>query len=160
MFRTLLKGALAGAAGTTALNAVTYLDMAVRARPASETPQQAVDELANRSGRPVPGTDDDKHNRLAGLGPLLGAATGIGVGAVAAMLAPVLRRLPAPLAATLVGGAAMAASNLPMKQLGVSDPAKWSAEDWAGDAGPHLAYGAVTCAALRRMTPGTTTASG
>jgi hypothetical protein len=31
--RGLLAGAVAGAAGTTALNAVTYLDMAIRGRP-------------------------------------------------------------------------------------------------------------------------------
>jgi hypothetical protein len=36
MFKGLARGAAAGAAGTTALNAVTYLDMAVRARPASD----------------------------------------------------------------------------------------------------------------------------
>ncbi|HKS44302.1 MAG TPA: hypothetical protein VJT49_04145, partial [Amycolatopsis sp.] len=86
MIRALLKGALAGAAGTTALNATTYLDMAVRARPASETPQQAVDELANRSGLPVPGGGEDKQNRLAGLGLLTGIATGVGVGMVSGML--------------------------------------------------------------------------
>ena len=55
MFANLVRGAVAGAAGTTALNAATYLDMALRARPASETPQHAVDEIARRSGHPVPG---------------------------------------------------------------------------------------------------------
>ncbi len=35
VFRRLLLGAAAGAAGTTALDAVTYLDMALRGRPAS-----------------------------------------------------------------------------------------------------------------------------
>ena len=154
MFRALLKGALAGAAGTTALNAATYLDMATRGRPASETPQQAAAELANRSGRPVPGTGEDKQNRLAGLGPLLGVATGVGIGTAAGVLAPVLGRLPGPVAAVLVGGAAMAAANVPMKLLGVTDPGTWSAPDWASDAIPHLAYGAVTCTALRLMTPG------
>ena len=33
---------MAGAVGTTALNAITSLDMAVRARPASSTPEDAV----------------------------------------------------------------------------------------------------------------------
>src|SRR4029077_3780581 len=37
MFRALLDEALGGRAGTTALNPVAYLNMAVRARPASET---------------------------------------------------------------------------------------------------------------------------
>src|SRR6266536_4517209 len=71
MFRALWKGALAGAAGTTALNAATYLDMAMRARPASGTPQQAVAQLGERTGRPVTGTGEERDNRLAGLGPLL-----------------------------------------------------------------------------------------
>ena len=34
VWRGLLRGAAAGAAGTTALNTVTYLDMVVRGRPA------------------------------------------------------------------------------------------------------------------------------
>ena len=59
MFRVLLKGALAGAAGTAALNGVTYLDMAVRARPASEAPQQAVDKVADRFGRLCSGLMED-----------------------------------------------------------------------------------------------------
>ena len=45
--RRLLVGAVAGAAGTTALNAATFVDMAARARPASDLPQQAVDVLAS-----------------------------------------------------------------------------------------------------------------
>jgi hypothetical protein len=133
-----------GAAGTATLNAVTYLDMAVRARPASETPQQAVAKLADRFGCPVPGTGEDKRYRLAGPGPLQGVGTGVGVGTVTGMLGPVRRRLPGPLAALLVGRAATAAANVPVKQLRVTDPATWSAPDWASDAIPHLAYGAVT----------------
>jgi hypothetical protein len=35
---TLARGLLAGAAGTLALNVTTYLDMAVRGRPASQAP--------------------------------------------------------------------------------------------------------------------------
>ena len=40
-----------------------------------------------------------------------------------------------------------------MKQLGVTDPAPWSAPDWASDAIPHLARRAVICTALRFMSP-------
>ncbi|MGI8900330.1 MAG: hypothetical protein ACR2HA_05280 [Nocardioides sp.] len=36
--RSVLAGVAAGAAGTTALNAVTYLDMAIRGRGTSSTP--------------------------------------------------------------------------------------------------------------------------
>jgi hypothetical protein len=35
----LLSGAAAGAAGTTALNVITYLDIALRGRPTSTTPE-------------------------------------------------------------------------------------------------------------------------
>ncbi len=149
MFRALWKGALAGAAGTTALNAATYLDMAMRARPASGTPQQAVAQLGERTGRPVTGTGEERDNRLAGLGPLLGIATGIGVGTAAGVLGPVLRRLPTTVGALVLAGAAMAASDLPLRRLGVTGPARWSAADWASDAIPHLAYGIVANAALR-----------
>ena len=41
-----LRGAAAGAAGSTALNAVTYLDMAGRGRGSSSTPEQTVQALA------------------------------------------------------------------------------------------------------------------
>jgi hypothetical protein len=47
-------GVAAGAAGVTALNAITYLDMAVRARPPSGTPAQAVEQLAQKAGAPIP----------------------------------------------------------------------------------------------------------
>jgi hypothetical protein len=40
-------GAVAGAAGATALNLLTYADMAVRARPASLAPQRLVEQLAS-----------------------------------------------------------------------------------------------------------------
>jgi hypothetical protein len=149
MFRAMVKGAFAGAAGTTALNAATYLDMAVQARPASETPQLAVEELGKRTGHPLPGTGDERSNRLAGLGPLPGAATGVAVGAVAGLLDPALRRLPPPLSALLLGAAAMAASNAPMTRRGLTDPARWSKTEWASDAIPHLAYGLVTTATQR-----------
>src|SRR3954452_7088049 len=74
---TALGGAAAGAAGTTALNAVTYLDMAWRGRPASSTPEDTVEKLAHTAGVEVPGDDETRSNRLAGLGPLTGPATGL-----------------------------------------------------------------------------------
>ena len=40
------RGALAGAAGTTALNAATYLDMALRGRPASDSTEQLVEKTS------------------------------------------------------------------------------------------------------------------
>ena len=43
MIKGLIRGALAGAAGTTALNAAGYADMAWRGRPSSSTPKQAAE---------------------------------------------------------------------------------------------------------------------
>ncbi|PZS29284.1 MAG: hypothetical protein DLM58_15755 [Pseudonocardiales bacterium] len=150
MFKALLRGAIAGAAGTTALNAITYLDMAVRARPASDTPQQAAEKIAELAGRPVPGHGEERENRLGGLGPLAGIATGVGIGAAAGLLGPVVRKLPTVVGAALLGGAAMAASDVPLAKLGLTDPTTWSAVDWASDVVPHFAYGLVTHLALQR----------
>jgi hypothetical protein len=62
------RGAVAGAAGTTALNAVGYADMALRGRPASSVPAQVAEQLARRVGSAVPGNDAARRNRLEGLG--------------------------------------------------------------------------------------------
>lgn len=50
MLTGLLRGAAAGAAGATVLNAVTYLDMAVRGRPSSSTPEQLVETATDKVG--------------------------------------------------------------------------------------------------------------
>lgn len=146
-----LKGMAAGAAGTTALNAATYVDMAARARPSSEMPQQAVESIASKSGHDVPGEGDERTNRLSGLGALSGIATGVGIGAVAGLLSPLLSRLPVGASAVLLGGAAMAGSDVPLAKLGLTDPGTWSAPDWLSDAGPHLAYGLATAWTLRAL---------
>lgn len=151
MFRRLIKGMTAGAAGTTALNAASYLDMAVRGRSASSLPQQAVAAMAQRFGYELPGEGEERENRLNGLGPLAGIATGVGIGVAAALFAPVVTRLPAGLASVLVGGAAMLTTDGSMQQLGLVDPKTWSATDWLSDAVPHLAYGVATVATLRRF---------
>jgi hypothetical protein len=148
MMGNILKGALAGLAGTTALNAATYVDMAVRARPASSTPEQAVEELAKRGGVTIPGEGEERENRLQGLGPLSGIATGVLVGAAAGQFSFVVRRLGPVLGPVLLGGAAMAATDGGLAKLGISDPGSWDATAWLSDAIPHLAFGAVTWAVL------------
>jgi len=144
-------GALAGAAGTTALNAATYLDMAGRGRPASSTPEDTVEVLAGKVGVTVPGSEETRSNRLSGLGALFGAATGVGIGAVFGALRYAGLRLPGPVAAVAAGTAAMATSNGPMTVLGVTDPREWNATSWLSDLLPHLAYGAVTVATLHAL---------
>jgi len=65
--RLALLGAAAGAAGTTALNAVTYLDMAVRGRPSSSTPEDTVEKLSAVVHVRVPGDGDVRQNRILDL---------------------------------------------------------------------------------------------
>jgi hypothetical protein len=151
MIKGLIRGAMAGAAGTTALNAVAYLDMAWRGRPASSIPQQSVEELAKRAGREIPGTGEERENRLEGLGALAGIATGIAVGVAAGELRAVVLRLGPVLGPVLLGGAAMAATDVSLTRLGLTDPQEWDATAWLSDAGPHLAFGVVSYAALRAM---------
>lgn len=148
MFRTITRGALAGAAGTTALNAVTYMDMALRARPASSTPERSLEALADRAHVEIPGGGSEREARLSGLAALSGIGVGVGVGVLSAGLRRVGVRLPWWAASAGVAGVAMAASDVPMARLGVTDPNTWSAADWLSDVLPHLAYGLVVHEAL------------
>lgn len=146
---TVALGAAAGAAGVTALNAVTYLDMALRARPASSTPEESVRKLSETAGITVPGNDDQRKNRIAGLGPLLGIGSGVMAG-VALGVARWLGLRANPVVGTLVAtSVALVAGNAPMTLLKVSDPRKWSASAWISDLVPHLAFGVIASAVLR-----------
>lgn len=144
--RETLAGTVAGAAATTALNAVTYADMVLRGRGTSSAPEETVERLSEATHVPVPGEGELRRNRVAGLGPILGMANGLGVGALygAARAAGWSPRLPLASVATSV--AAMLASDVPMAALKVSDPRTWRPADWLADAVPHLVYGAVTAA--------------
>lgn len=148
VLRGLLRGAAAGAAGTTTLDTVTYLDMLLRARPASDAPERVVGRLADRAGVALPGSRSQRRNRLAALGPLSGIGAGVGLGALAGVLRGAGIRLPTAVGGPLLGVAAMLASDVPMAALGVSDPRTWSTVDWVGDVLPHLAYGIATHATL------------
>lgn len=127
----------AGAAGTTALNALTYADMAIRARPASDTPVQAVKALLTKTGHQIPGDEAQRANRLAGFGPL--ARTATGVGAAASLLHRLLGRAPTTFGVLLVGATAMAAADAPVIKLELTDPRTWSPADWLSDVIAHLA---------------------
>nr|WP_246458244.1 hypothetical protein [Saccharopolyspora gloriosae] len=135
---------MAGAAGTTALNAATYLDMAVRARPGSTSPEQTVRQAERRFGE-LPGDDASaRDNRRSGIGALLGIGAGIGVGAVYGCVRAKAAHAPLPVMAVVAGVAANAGSTAPMSALGVTDPREWTARTWLMDLVPHLAYGVVT----------------
>lgn len=153
LLRTMAAGAAAGAAGTTALNAVTYLDMILRGRAESEMPRRAVETAAEKAGVEVPGDGEQRSNRVEALGALSGIATGVGIGVGAALGRAVLVRQPLPVAAVVTGAAAMAATDAPMAATGLTDPRSWSLADWLSDAVPHLAYGVVTAWTLRTIAP-------
>ena len=149
--RSVLAGAAAGAAGTTALNAVTYLDMAIRGRPASSVPDQAVHTIGGKLGVEVPGDRDTEQHRTTGIGALLGILTGVGVGSVFGAVRAAGWRRPVGPSAVAVGLAAMLGSDTPMVLLGISDAREWSAADWMSDLAPHLAYGLVTAATAQAL---------
>jgi hypothetical protein len=148
MLTALLRGAAAGAAGTTALDATTYLDMVLRGRGASSTPEQSIEKSAERAGVVIPGEGEARDNRVSGLGALSGIATGVSVGAVLGGLRAAGLRPGPVLGPLLATGVALVAANVPMAALGVSDPRRWTATDWVSDLVPHLAYGLVTHATL------------
>jgi hypothetical protein len=139
----LLRGAAAGAAGTTALNAVTYLDMVVRGRGTSSTPEGTVEKLAATAHLPIPGEGDTRQNRVQGLGPLLGLAAGIGVGVLGGLARASGYRSAKPVGTALTTLVVLVAGNGPMTALGITDPRTWSTTDWISDLVPHLAYGVV-----------------
>lgn len=151
MIDSIARGCAAGAAGTTLMNAVTYGDMAVRGRPASATPEQVVDAVATSLGHKVPDSGGGRANRLTGLGALSGIAVGCSVGAGVSLIRRAGVRMPLWLGGVVTGVLAMAASDLPMAGLRVSDPRAWSAADWASDLLPHLVYGVVTYAAVTAL---------
>jgi hypothetical protein len=153
LLRGALLGAAAGAAGTTALDATTYLDMLLRARPASSTPEETMQRLSDLTHVPIPGDEEERRNRLAGLGALTGLVAGIAAGGFLGVVrAGGWRPRPAVgvLAATAV---ALLVGNVPMTVSGVTDPRTWSAGDWAADLVPHAAYGVVTAGVLNRLDP-------
>jgi len=138
-----LRGAAAGAAATTALNAVTYLDMAVRGRGTSSTPEDAVEKLAGKAHVDFPGDEEKRSNRLQGLGPLTGLVAGVGVGVLAGLFRAAGFRSSPPVGVALTTAGVLVAANGPMTVLGVTDPRTWSATDWVSDLVPHLVYGLV-----------------
>ena len=144
VFKGLIAGAAAGAAGTTALNLVTYADMAWRGRPASSIPEQTVERLASGAGIEISGDESTRQHRLEGLGPLTGLITGVAVGAGYGLITDVFGRPRVGSAAILTAAGAMLLPNGAMVALGLTDPRSWTAAEWLSDVLPHIAYGAVT----------------
>lgn len=144
----ILNGAIAGAAGTTALNAATYLDMAARGRSSSSGPEDTVESLADLASVRIPGDQETHENRVSGLGALTGIASGVVVGAALGALRSAGWRSGVLGTGVIATAGAMALTDGMMTLLGVTDPRTWSTTDWASDVVPHLAYGFVTAVAL------------
>lgn len=81
----LIRGLLAGAAGTVALNVTTYGDLLLRARPASQVPVKVADKLAAQAGIEL-GEQEQVANREQAVGALLGYVTALGVAVVYALV--------------------------------------------------------------------------
>lgn len=148
-----LLGAAAGAAGTTVLNAVTYLDMALRGRGSSSTPEQTVERLAEVTHLRVPGEGETRDHRVAGLGPLTGIAAGVGSGALLGLARAAGWRPSWAVSGVAAAVLAVLGSDGTMSALGVTDPRTWPASSWATDLVPHLAYGLATALVLDRLDP-------
>ncbi len=103
--------------------------MPVRGRGSSSAPQDLVGAVADRADVEIPGDDDERDNRLAGLGPLLGTGVGVVVGAMAGLVIGALRKRgitpSAPVPVLLIGAAAMALADVPLKLFGISEPSEW-----------------------------------
>jgi hypothetical protein len=149
MMRAILRGVAAGTAGTTALHAVTYLDMVLRGRPASRTPEQSVERLTDLAGVPIPAKG--REHRVSGAGALLGILSGLVVGAGYGAARAAGWRPSATTAGALATVGAIAVSAAPMAAIGVSNPRDWSLSDWVSDVVPHIAYGWVTTATYAAM---------
>jgi hypothetical protein len=148
-----LRGAAAGAAGTTALNAVTYLDMAGRGRGSSSTPEQTVEALAEKAHVQIPGDEETRQNRVQGLGPLTGLVAGVGIGVLVGLVRAAGFRSQPLVGTALTTAGVLVATNGPMTVLGITDPRTWSATDWVSDVVPHLAYAAVVKTTMDALDP-------
>jgi hypothetical protein len=151
--RGLTLGAVAGAAGTMALDLVSYGDMAVRGRASSDLPAEVVRRLSMKAefaqlSAPSEEADNGTKNRRSALGAMSGYAIGIGIGALygaCAYLLPPERRGTFT-QALLLAGIAMAASDVPAQLLGATNIKEWTPSSWASDIVPHIAYGVITAA--------------
>ena len=139
--RNIIHGAASGAAGTAALNALTYVDMAVRDRAPSDLPARMADVLAKKAGIEL-----QSKNRRDAFGALLGYADGFFAGALLGLVRPALPRVSPAAVAVGLTAFTMLLSEGTATRFGQTDPAQWSAADWTTDIAFRMAYGLVACA--------------
>lgn len=144
--RSVLYGAMAGAAGTAALNATTYADMAMRGRAPSELPKKMVKEFANRSGvtrfdKPEEQLSDEQKHRESALGALIGYVDGVGSGALFGLIRPAMKDVSWFWAGLALGAFTGLLSEGIATAMGQTDPRKWGIAGWVADAVPRAVYG-------------------
>jgi hypothetical protein len=127
--RRLLAGAAVDAACTTAPLTVISLGTALRACPAGKAPV------------PISGDEEQRGERVFGLGPLLGLAAGLTAGAVLGVVSCTRPRYGTALSATVLRAAALAAADT-MAVLGTGIL-------------PYAAYGLTAPRAANRQPPAT-----
>jgi hypothetical protein len=151
--RGLTLGAVAGAAGTAALDIMSYGDMALRGRAPSDMPAEVVRRVSEKVdfvplSVPSEQADDVTKNRRSAMGALSGYSIGIGIGALYGAFA---YAIPPEKRGTfnqslVLAGIAMAASDVPAQLLGATNVKEWTPASWASDIVPHIAYGIITAA--------------
>lgn len=150
-----LRGALAGAAGTCALNFAAYLDMAATRRPASEVPRLAAHAIAAKLGlEPKPIDDEPSLSRWEGFGEALGHVHGVSQGIGYAVLRGTVLDGPP----WWVGAMSLCLETFVVGEgtcvaLGATDPTTWGVAGYARGLGLRLAFGVVTALAYEALAP-------
>lgn len=145
--RAIAFGLAAGAAGSAVLNATTYADMAIRARPESKVPKRVVKEFARWAG-----VRRLQRPRVQGLSMLLGYADGFGTGVLFGVLRPRMRGVPWYLAGLGLAAFTLVLSEGTATAMGKTDPRRWGASGWLMDLAPRALYGCVTCLVYDALT--------
>jgi hypothetical protein len=149
----MLMGMVAGAVGTTMLNVVTYLDIAMRGRPPSEVPEKVVDELSSKLDLSLEETGDHDvaSNRRSALGALMGLVSGMAWGSIYGVVHPSVGNVPPVVRSAGLGMAVMAGNDVPAIALRATDPTEWGVTGWISDITPHIIYGVATVASYERL---------
>lgn len=148
-----LAGAIAGAAGTAALNCTTYCDMALTGRSSSETPAEVIRRLAKRAdleplAQPNVVANESTKNRRTALGALSGYGIGVSMGTVYGLLSPLFSGAPLLTKGLALAAASMIGSEAPAAAVGATDPRQWGIAGWIRDIVPRAVYGLVTAAVV------------
>jgi hypothetical protein len=146
-----VKGMIAGAAGATALDFVTYFDMAVRGRPPSKVPGETARRLSHAIGMTALDGDGKAANRRNAAGFIAGHTDGVMAGGVYGLVRALVPRMP-----WMLGAAGLAAGTLLVGEgtatrVGATDWSTWSATEWLSDLIPRAAFGVVTATAFEML---------